>query len=160
MIRLVLAAAVAATLVLPAYAAEWTRYIDPRSGAGVDIPPGYGVNGPAGEGDGKIYRAADGRSAISVWGAPAGGEFSTAMARRIGQDEAEGWGLTYRSVTPDWAAWSGTRAGHVFYAKTILVCDGRQTANVRLQYPAADIPKFDVIAMRLGQSLAQDGGCF
>ena len=103
---------------------------------------------------------ANGRSTIAVWGAPLRGEFSGETARRIGTDESEGWVLTYRSVTPDWAAWGGTRQGHVFYAKTILTCNGTQTANVRLQYPAADIPDFDAIAMRLGQSLAQDGACF
>ena len=160
MIRALICVLIAAGLALPALAADWTRYVNPRFGAGVDIPGSYAASGTTSEGDGKIFHAGNGRSTIAIWGAPLAGDFSTEVQRRIGSDEADGWGLTYRSVTPDWAAWGGTRAGHVFYAKTILTCGDRQTANVRLQYPAADIPNFDAIATRLGQSLGQDGGCF
>lgn len=151
-------------LPLPALAlgADWTRYVNPLFGAAADIPPGYAADGPAsGAGDGKRFRAGNGRSAILVWGAPSGpGGFSDEMRARIASDEAEGWLLTYRSETPDWAAWGGTRAGHVFFAKTISTCDGRQTANVRLHYPAADVPGFDPIVTRLSRSLGQDGACF
>lgn len=151
-------------LLAPAVAlgADWTRYVNPLSGAAVDIPPGFAADGPAtGAGDGKKFRAGNGRSAILVWGAPAGpGGFSSEMRARIASDEAEGWSITYRSETPDWAAWGGTRAGHVFFAKAIATCDGSQTANVRLHYPAADVPGFDPIVTRLSRSLAQDGACF
>ncbi len=147
----------------PLWAADWHRYVNPRFGAAVDIPTEFKADGvPANvQGDGRLFRAANGRSTIAVWGEPINGlEFSDHMHRRIASDEADGWGMTYRSQTPDWAAWSGTRAGHVFYAKSIATCDGRQTANVRLVYPALDIPRFDAIANRLGASLGQDGACF
>lgn len=145
-----------------AFAADWSRYVNPRFGAAVDIPPGFHQDGPARfPGEGRRFKAENGRSAIEVWGAPASVQgFSSEMRERIAADEAEGWAITYRSETPDWAAWGGTRAGHVFYAKSILTCAQKQTANVRLQYPAADIPEFDVIANRLGRSLGQDGGCY
>ncbi len=98
---------------------------------------------------------------ITAWGGPVlEADFLAEMRGRIGAEEAEGWTITYRSETPDWAAWGGTRGGHVFYAKTILVCNGQQTANVRLDYPAMDVPAFDAVVNRLGQSLAQDGACF
>lgn len=160
MIRAVFCVLIAAGLAAPAFAADWSRYVNAISGVGVDIPANYAIGGTSPMGEGKVYRHNNGRSTIAIWGAPVSNDFSADVQREIGRDEADGWGLTYRSVTPDWAAWGGTRAGHVFYTKTILTCDGRQTANVRLQYPAADIPNFDAIAMRLGQSLAQDGGCF
>lgn len=145
----------------PLTAAEWSRYVNPRFGAAVDIPPGFHADGNASEGEGRRFRAENGRATISLWGAPsAASGFSQAVRERIAADEAEGWSITYRSETPDWAAWGGTRAGHVFYAKTIATCEGRQMAAVRLQYPAADIPNFDPIASRLGQTLGQDGGCF
>lgn len=142
-------------------AGDWARYVNPRFGTAVDIPADYAADGPVeGLGDGKRFRAANGRSTVTAWGAPVAGTFSADIRARVDQEEAQGWAITYRSETPDWAAWGGTRSGHVFYAKTILVCDGTQTANVRLDYPAADIPSFDAIAMRLGQSLGQDGACF
>ncbi|WP_404400140.1 hypothetical protein [Pelagibacterium halotolerans] len=152
----------AALCALPAFAADWGRYTNPRFGAGVDIPPGYSAEGPADvDGDGRLFRAENGRAHILVWGGPvAGGDFSNEMRERIAHDEAEGWAITYRSETPDWAAWGGARGGHIFYAKSIATCDGQQTANVRLTYPAIDVPDFDSIANRLGRSLAQDGSCY
>lgn len=161
--RLIAALLIAGVVVPSAFAAEWTRYVNPRFGAGVDIPPGFEAQGAAdvANGDGKYYRAANGRGHITIWGALATqSEFSSEMRARIEADEAEGWAITYRSDTPDWAAWGGTRAGHVFFAKSISTCNGQQTANVRLTYPALDIPRFDSIVNRLGQTLAQDGGCF
>lgn len=147
---------------LPAFGAEWARYTNARYGVGVDIPPGYVAHQPAEvPGDGQLFRARNGRSTILVWGGPvAAADFSSELQERIGQDEADGWTITYRSETPQWAAWRGSRGGHVFYAKSIATCDGRQTANVRLRYPAIDIPDFDIIANRLGRSLGQDGGCY
>ncbi|MEQ8446486.1 MAG: hypothetical protein RIB57_11430 [Pelagibacterium sp.] len=143
-------------------AADWTRYVNPRFGAAVDIPADFAADGPAQvAGEGRRFRASSGRAVITAWGGPAQeADFLTEMRRRIGAEEAEGWAITYRSETPDWAAWGGTRGGHVFYAKTILVCDGQQTANVRLDYPAVDVPGFDALVNRLGQSLGQDGACF
>lgn len=160
MIRALFCVLIAAGFVVPAFAADWSRYVNPLFGAGVDVPSNYSAIGPSDVGDGKTFRANSGRSTITVWGDHLSGAFADDVQRRIGRDEVDGWALTYRSVTPDWAAWGGSRAGHVFYTKTILTCDGQQTASVRLQYPAADIPNFDAIAMRLGQSLGQDGGCF
>ncbi|MCD7058826.1 hypothetical protein [Pelagibacterium xiamenense] len=162
MSRLFALASIAALAALPLQAADWGRYTNPRYGAGVDIPPGYSVEGAADvAGEGKLFRAENGRAHILVWGGPVdGGGFSSEMRARIAMDEADGWAITYRSETPDWAAWGGARGGHIFYAKSIATCDGRQTANVRLTYPALDVPDFDSIANRLGRSLAQDGACY
>ena len=151
-----------ASVGLPVFAADWSRYVNPRFGAAADVPPGFSQEGPAEvNGEGRKFRAANGRASVTVWGGHTiSRDFSQEMRTRISTDEAEGWALTYRSEPPDWAAWGGTRAGFVFYAKSISTCGGNQTANVRLHYPAADIPDFDAIANRLGRSLAQDGGCF
>lgn len=160
--RLILSILVFASTCGALAADEWSRYVNPRFGIGVDIPANFSADGSSPfPGEGKRFRARDGRAAITAWGAPAQGNgFMAETGARIGADEAEGWAITYRSETPDWAAWGGTRGGHVFYAKTILVCNGTQTANVRLDYPAADIAKFSNLVNRLGQSLAQDGACF
>lgn len=145
----------------PALAAEWSRYVNPRFGAAADIPPGHRNSAPADvPGEGRLFRADNGRSAILVWGGPVQGDFAAEIAARIAADQAEGWTITYRSETPDWAAWTGTRAGHVFHARAIATCGGRQTANVRISYPALDAAQFDALAGRIGTSLAQDGACF
>lgn len=160
MVRVVL---VAILLALPAHAATgWSRYVNPTYGAAVDIPPGFKVDAPARKsGDGRVFRADNGRSTITVWGGRVGRDsFSREVSDRIRADEAEGWSITYRSETPTWAAWSGSRGGHVFFAKAIAACGGEQTANVRMVYPALDIPSFDPIVNRLSTSLGQDGGCY
>lgn len=155
-VGLVVGAVWAVTLV----AGDWSRHTDPSSGVGVDIPPGYRHDGPAREGPGVQFRADNGRSTIEVWGSPLRqARFSLETGGRIGADEADGWAITYRSETPDWAAWTATRAGHVRYVRTILTCNDTRTASVRLTYPAPDIPRFDAIADRLGRTLRQDGAC-
>ncbi|HCO55233.1 MAG TPA: hypothetical protein DIT93_09475, partial [Pelagibacterium sp.] len=92
-------------------AADWTRYVNPRFGAAVDVPADFAADGPAQvAGEGKRFRASNGRAVITVWGGPSqGADFLTEMGRRIGAEEDEGWAITYRSETPDWAAWGGTR---------------------------------------------------
>lgn len=160
--RLVAAIAIFTSISGSLQAAEWSRYVNPRFGMAVDIPAHFHAEGAAPvDGEGKRFRAQNGRATITAWGAPAqADDFMAETGARIRADEAEGWAITYRSETPDWAAWGGTRGGHVFYAKAILVCNGTQTANVRLDYPAADVPNFDPVVTRLGQSLGQDGACF
>src|SRR5690606_39248363 len=160
--RLVLATAIFAGLSGPLTAMDWTRYVNPRFGMAVDIPADFAADGAAAvEGDGKRFRATNGRATITAWGAPARGpDFMAETSARIAAEQAEGWAITYRSETPSWAAWGGRRGGHVFYAKAIVVCDDTQTANVRLDYPVADIRAFDAVGNRLGQSLGQDGACF
>lgn len=161
-VRFVLAAILLSSISGGLLASDWTRYINPRFGVGVDIPADFHADGPAPfAGDGKTFGAENGRATITVWGAPAQGrDFMAETSARIAAAEAEGWAITYRSETPDWASWSGTRGGHVFYAKAILTCDGAQTANVRLDYPAMDIGAFDAVVDRLSRSLGQDGACF
>lgn len=161
-VRLILAIAVLSSLSGSLLASDWSRYVNPRFGFGVDIPAGFGADGPAPfAGEGKRFVAENGRSTITAWGAPAqGAQFMAETSARIAAAEAEGWAITYRSETPDWASWTGTRGGHVFYVKALLVCNGTQTANVRLDYPAIDLGVFDPVIDRLGQSLGQDGACF
>lgn len=161
-VRFILAAALLSSTSGGLLAADWSRYVNPRFGMAVDIPAGFHAEGSAPvQGDGKRFRAENGRATITAWGAPAeGNDFMAETSARIAAAEAEGWSITYRSETPDWASWSGTRGGHVFYAKAILTCNGTQTANVRLDYPAMDIGAFDAVVDRLGRSLGQDGACF
>lgn len=162
MIRLLACALLLPLLALPALGNDWTRYVNPRFGSAVDVPANYLADGtPSVPGEGKVFRADHGRAKITTWGGPTqNADFMAEIARRIGADEGDGWSITYRSETPDWASWTGTRGGHVFYAKAILTCGGSQTANVRLDYPAMDVPAFDPIVNRLGMSLGQDGACF
>lgn len=162
MIRLCACALLAVLVALPALGNDWQRYVNPRFGAAADVPAGFVAQGEAAvPGDGRVFRATHGRATLTVWGGQRqADDFMSEVRARIREQEAEGWAITYRSETPDWAAWSGTRGGHVFYAKAISSCEGRQTANVRLDYPAMDIAAFDPIVNRLGMSLAQDGSCF
>lgn len=144
-----------------ALAAEWTRYVNPRFGAGADVPPEHRAAGPAEmAGDGRVFRAGNGRSSVTVWGGPVSEGFSREVRARIAADEAAGWTITYRSEALDWAAWTGARSGQIVHTRTILSCGGRQTASVRIQYPAMDAGQFDAIAGRVGSSLRQDGACY
>lgn len=142
--------------------ADWSRYVDPRSGAGVDIPPGFSVD-VAHEvaGTGRLFRSSDGRVFIRVSGRVLGGdEFTGVVDQALAGDQSDGWTITFRSQTPDWAAWSGARGGTLLHARIIPVCGESQIASVRMTYPALDDPDFEPVFERVSASLAQDGGCY
>jgi len=145
-----------------AAAADWTRFVHAPSGAAVDVPPGFAVDAAhEAPGTGRLFRSAEGRALLRVAGQPiTQGQFSAFIENAIARDQDDGWSVTFRSETPDWAAWTASRGGTILHVRVILVCDDRQTATLRFTYPALDIGRYEPMAERAGRSLGQDGGCY
>jgi len=143
-------------------AADWTRFVHASSGAAADVPPGFSVDASNEvPGTGRLFRSADGRALLRIGGQPiTEGRFAAFIASTIARDEDEGWSVTFRSETPDWAAWTASRGGMILHARVILVCGERQVATLRVTYPALDVGRYEPIAEHAGRSLAQDGGCY
>lgn len=161
--RLALLLWLALLMPMPCVAAEdWQRFIDPRSGVGIDLPPGF-IAHPSGEteGTGRLFTARDGLVLLRLAGRALGpDDFGNTAAALIAQDQAQGWAITFRSLAADWAAWRGTRGGVTLVVRLERACQGRQMASVRLSFPAVTQADHDVTAERVMRSLAQDGGCF
>jgi hypothetical protein len=142
-----------------ALAGEWSGYENSRFGYVIDVPPDFSGTGEAENGDGQIFRSADGTQLLRVYGGnilEAGFEASVQAA--MGHAADAGWSLSYERVTPSWASYSGTRNGMVLYARAIALCGGSQYAAFELEYPEVDLSKLDPVVNRLVQSLAATDG--
>ena len=139
----------------PALADDWGRYENVRFGYVIDVPPGFAQGPESNNGDGRSFR--DGASKLAVWGGNiVESDFEVEVAAAMRFAEADGWALTYQSVTPSWASFSGTQGQRVLYQRMVAGCAG-QYAAFRLEYSAVDIGKLDPVVNRLVRSL--QGGC-
>ncbi len=148
------------TLLVPgfAFAAGWERYENAR-GYAIEVPPGFDWGREADNGDGRAFR--DGASKLSVWGgAIVEASFEDAVQAARGAAAAEGWGITYEVVTPDWASYSGLMGNRVLYRRMIALCGGTEYAAFELQYSTIDMAKLQPTVERLVASLrASNNGC-
>ncbi len=84
--------AVALLFALPALADGWGRYINPRYGYHLPLPPGFSAVLEAENSDGGT--SSDGKADLSVWGANLlDTPFADEIAERMASDEADGWAL-------------------------------------------------------------------
>ena len=143
-------------LVTPAAAADWETYDNARFGYTIDVPAGFTWGPEADNGDGRQFRA--GATRLAVWG----GNFTepdleAAAASDLALAEADGWTITYRSVTPGWASFSGTRGQRILYERMVALCDPGQYAGFLLEYSAIDLAALDPVVNRLVSSLRPTG---
>ena len=147
--------AVALLLALPALADGWGRYINPRYGYHLPLPPGFSAVLEAENSDGGT--SSDGKADLSVWGANLlDTPFADEIAERMASDEADGWALSYRAEKPAGASWSGTRDGRVLYMRAVPLCTG-QAAFFRLEYPAGEVAAYDAVVRRMVEGFRGEG---
>lgn len=139
--------------------ADAARYGNDRFGYTIELPAGFSAIHEADNGDGGTAHAAQGDAALSVWGANLLDEtFASDVAGRIASDAADGWSISYRTVKPAGASWSGSKGGRILYSHAIPACDG-QAAYVRIEYGRAALKTYDPIIRRLVKSLQPTGNC-
>lgn len=139
----------------PAFSDDWGRYENARFGYVIDVPPGFAQGTESENGDGRNFR--NGASKLAVWGGNLiEEEFEAEVAAAMRFAQTDGWALTYQSVTPSWASFSGTQGKRVLYQRMVAGCTG-QYAAFRLEYSAVDIGELDPVVNRLARTLM--GGC-
>jgi hypothetical protein len=152
-------------MLLPALARadDWGRYENARFGYALDVPPGCAGAGEADNGDGQVFRSADGTQLLRVYGGNIlEADFEAAIAAAMGYAGDAGWSLSYQRATPTWASYSGTRNGMILYARAIVLCGGTQYASFELEYPRRDLAPMNAVVDRLVASLRAAGrgaGC-
>jgi hypothetical protein len=145
-----------------AVAEEWSAYENARFGYVVDIPPGYLGKGESDNGDGQIFKSADGTQTLRVHGGHAPDGFEATVATAMDSAREAGWRLSYERVTPSWASFSGARSGIVSYARAIALCGGSGFASFESHYPERDLDAMQAVVERLVSSLKPTGkgvGC-
>jgi hypothetical protein len=147
---------VAALLSLMASAVEadgWSRYVNTRFNYALDIPPGFSDVAESDNGDGGVSMSNDRRTRLSVWGNHiTDGTFADEIARRVAQDKAEGWQISYDRRLPKAASWSGSRGDQILYQRSVAGCDD-VAVYFRLEYDRSVLKANDPIVSRLVKSL-------
>jgi hypothetical protein len=140
-------------MTLPALAQGWDRYDNTRFGYFIDLPFGFVAQGESAYGDGQSFAMPGKPIDLSVWGGLIGADFEQEVARRIAQDGAGGWSVTYQAVTPGWASWSSIKGDRIAYERLITLCDGSSYAAFRAEYSSRDRPLMDPIVEQIAGSL-------
>lgn len=157
--RVTIALVVVALSAVAASAFEWSHYVNSRFGYSIDIPPEFSAIAEAANGDGGMSRSDDKLSELAVWGSNlVEGDLRADFASRLAAAEADGWEVSYRRETENWASWSGSQQGRLFYARAIALCDD-QAAYFLLEYPKARQKSYDPIVKRLVSSLKNARSC-
>jgi hypothetical protein len=146
------------TVPLPAHAAgDWSSYLNDRYGYEIAVPPGFVGEGEPDAHDGQVFRSADGNARLTVWGGYLfdGESVEDDVGTRLDGFRQSGWNVTHRSVTPDWASWSGTKGARVSYSREIAGCQSDRFAAFELQYPAGQIKAMNPVVTKLVMSLKQ-----
>lgn len=140
-------------------AADWGSYANARFGYRIDIPPEFSAIQEADNGDGGMSQSQDKLSQLAVWGSNlVTGSLSEEFAARIDAAKADGWTVSYRRETANWASWSGSQQGRIFYARGVKLCDD-QAAFFLIEYPKARKVSFDPLIVRMVRSLKRARGC-
>ena len=155
--QIVLTFVVLARSLTQTVAQDWTPFGIKRFGFIFDLPPGFNfVNSLKEEGaEGAVFRHPDG-DILAVWGVDLDQrDFLASIKDQMQQDEGEGWNITYKRVTPKWAAYSGVKEGLIRYVKAITVCDDR-AAFFLMDYDRNQKIEYDPIVTQMEKSMKRE----
>jgi hypothetical protein len=135
---------------------EWQQVGFRESRFSFEVPPGFDLAQNAEGGQGATFGRKDG-SSLAVWGADLPKpKFRAQIDSQMKQDEENGWHLTYRRVTSNWASYSGIKDGKIRYFRAIALC-GNKAAAFRLDYDRREKIAFDPIVVRMVRTLKAEG---
>jgi hypothetical protein len=159
LIRIVLTLAALALQLTQAVAQDWTPFGIKRFGFIVDVPPGFVYTRSLRENhqEGAAFQNADG-DAIVVWGIalPIRDFPKNVEALIAQQQEDEGLGVTYKRITPKWAAYSGFKDRLIRYVKAITICEDR-AAFFLIDYDRHAKRNYDPVVAQMEKSLKREG---
>ena len=146
--------------VSPAFAQGTGVYDNARFGYAIVVPEGFEGLGESDNGDGQVFKSADGTQTLRVYGGFNTESFAETVRTGMGYAREAGWNLTYTRARDAWAVYSGTRGKRILYARAIRICGGDAFATYELDYPAADRAEMDGVIADLNRTLAATaGGC-
>ena len=130
---------------------QWGTYSNPRFGATADyLADLFTVKDPPSEnGNGQIFRTADGRAELDIYGTNNidGERPEVYVPRHVNLDD-----VAYKKIGSDFYAVSGTRGETIYYERCNFPNDDVLNCFY-ISYPAAEKTDWDAIVARIGQSL-------
>lgn len=123
-------------LTFPAFAQNWDSYANARYGATADIPPGFEPMGPeAANSDGLIFRSRQGGALVTIFGRDVSGGFEKTVEDMIAYEQSySGWKVTGKTVTPDWAEYTGNVGARQLRVRVIAACGGRHALAAKIEF--------------------------
>ncbi|RYG27429.1 MAG: hypothetical protein EON93_20585, partial [Burkholderiales bacterium] len=132
-------AALVAAVIQPAFAQGWAAYENGRFGYETAIPPGFSGQGESDNGDGQTFDKPGTTQTLAAWGANMLEEsFEAEVEASMGYAQSEGFNISFQTVTPEWATFSGIAGDRQFIRRIILLCDRQSTASISLQFSSRD----------------------
>jgi len=156
--RALIGMAVLISASLPAGAADWRQYHNPRYGTVADVPASGFIASPASDnGDGQEWVSADGSGQILVFGDLIVTADTIAAYRRetLGYARDDGVDIVYSAAKKNWFAYSGFLGGDIVYEKVVITsgCDPMIGNHVYFRYPATQKSRYDAIVGHIAASL-------
>jgi hypothetical protein len=139
-----------------AVAQDWRAYDNSTLGYAVDVPSGLGESRETDEG--LIIQSPT--VTLTVFGLRVEPmDFATAVETAIASSEDEGFAVTERSVTPEWARYSAVDGARRQAVGLVALCDGASLAAYELRYMEADTAAMAPIIERLSSTLRVNRPC-
>ena len=137
-------------LSVAAFAQGWSSYTNDRYGTYAKVPPGFEMQPPPGNDDGRTFKAPDGAVLRVFAEANAFDDTPSSYAeRRLGYGGIDK--VAYRKATKTWAVVSGTHGSQIVYEKYLFKDD--IIHQLTIEYPASLRAHYDPIVARLAASL-------
>ncbi len=143
-------------LATPTVAQDWRAYDNSALGYAVDVPMGLGESRETDEG--LIIQGPT--VTLTIFGlSVAPMDFATAVETAIASSEDEGFAITERSVTPEWARYAAVDGARQQAVGLVALCDGASVAAYELRYMEADGAAMAPVIERLAGTLRVNRPC-
>lgn len=143
-------------LATPAVAQDWRPYDNSTLGYTVDLPVGLGESRETDEG--LIIQSPT--VTLTVFGLriePM--DFAKAVETAIASSEDDGFTVTDRTVTLEWAHYAAVSGAQRQAVGLVALCDGKSLAAYELRYMEADIAAMAPVIERLSSTLRVNKPC-
>lgn len=137
----------------PAFSADWWPYDNAQYGYSIELPPEFGLSIYPDSGDGLTLTPADNSAKLRVFGTSMlNGDLSSEAKIRMALAKDDGWQISYSKMNSRGASFSGVRQDRIVYVRGVALCNGG-AAFFQMDYPKAEMHRFDAVVMRLVRSL-------
>ncbi len=143
----------------PALAADWWPYDNTRFGYAIEVPPEFVLAGYPNNGDGLTLAPVDKSASLLVFGTNIfNGDFPSQAKIRVAMAKGDGWQISYSKMNSRGISFSGIRQDRIVYVRGVALCNGG-AAFFQMDYPKADMHRYDAVVMRLVRSLHPTEKC-
>jgi hypothetical protein len=123
------------------------------------VPPGWQLQPPDPNWNGRRYVSPDGSAWVAFYSTPADKEPIAGHMKAIAFMDGEE--ITFLRGERDWIVVSGLKGERIFYRKAALACGGKTWHNMAFEYPAAAKRSMDGLVTSVARALDdyENAGC-